>query len=223
VRRQRVDAGLEMRAGRVPRVKHLPVALILVVVASALAAAATALAAETALAGSQATTATIYSPYSASGTSLLHTHSRRGHCSSSSESALHSDAWRCATGNELADPCFSTSAAAATVVCPEAPWKDTGIEIRLTKPLPHAETGRGAPSLRSRPWALELYDGQRCVYATGATNVVEGQRLNYFCGAASHTGLWGLPNRRSEPWTILTAPFAAKHLAQRTAIRHAWM
>lgn len=40
------------------------------------------------------------------------------------------------TGNEIEDPCFSTSLSASSVVCPDAPWKNTGIEIRLTKPLP---------------------------------------------------------------------------------------
>jgi hypothetical protein len=48
-------------------------------------------------------------------------------------------------------------------------------------------------------------------------------RLNYFCGAGSHDGLWEYPNRRSEPWTILIAPFTATSLHQRRAVRRVWM
>lgn len=126
-------------------------------------------------------------------------------------------------GNEIEDPCFSTNASASSVVCPDAPWKDTGIKIRLTKPLPHNYADHTAPSVRSRPWALELYDGRQCLFASGASTVIEGRRLNYFCGASSRTGLWGFPDRHSEPWTILTAPFTAKRLTQRVTMRRAWM
>lgn len=73
-----------------------------------------------------------------------------------------------------------------------------------------------------QPWALELSDGLRCLFADGATNVIEGQRLNYFCGSASKEGLWGLPDRTSTPWTILIAPFQATSLSEREAISHAW-
>jgi hypothetical protein len=48
-------------------------------------------------------------------------------------------------------------------------------------------------------------------------------RLNYFCENGGNNGLWGYPDRRSEPWTILIAPFTARSLHERRAIRHAWM
>jgi hypothetical protein len=175
------------------------------------------------LATRQVTTATVYRAYRANGTSTLRTHARTGSCFSGSATAARGDAWRCMTGNEIEDPCFSTSTSASSVVCPAAPWRDTGVEIRLARPLPRRYADHGAPSLRSQPWALELYDGRRCLLASGASTTVEGRRLNYFCGISSHIGLWGLPNRSPSPWTILTAPFTAKQLTQRATIRHAWM
>jgi hypothetical protein len=61
------------------------------------------------------------------------------------------------------------------------------------------------------------------VFASGATAVVHGVRLNYFCGARCNYGLWGYPRRRFQPWTILIGPFNAKVLHARRAIRHVWM
>ncbi len=192
--------------------------------ALSLSAAIAALAwAGTSFAARQVTTATIYHAYRANGTSAIPTHPRRGYCFSGSSTAARSDAWRCITGNELDDPCFSTSITALSVICPAGPWQNAGVEIRLTKPLPRHYANRGAPSLHSQPWALELYDGHRCLLASGASTTVEGQRLNYFCTINSHLGLWGFPSRSTEPWTILVAPFTAKQLTQRAAIRHAWM
>lgn len=177
----------------------------------------------TSLAARQVTTATIYHVYRANGISTIHTHPRRGYCFSGSSTAARGDAWRCITGNELDDPCFSTSIGAPSVICPAAPWQNTGVEIRLTKPLPSRYANHEVPSLHSQPWALELYDGQRCLLASGASTTVEGRRLNYFCPINSHLGLWGFPSRSTEPWTILAAPFTAKQLNQRATIRHAWM
>jgi hypothetical protein len=93
----------------------------------------------------------------------------------------------------------------------------------MTARLARANGNHSAPSQGLRPWALELYDGRCCLFAGGATNVLEGQRLNYFCGAGSHEGLWGLPDRAGAPWTILIAPLQATKLSKRVAVRHAWM
>jgi hypothetical protein len=174
-------------------------------------------------AAAQGTRATIYRPYRANGTSILQTSTHSGRCWTGSSTAMRSDAWRCMTGNEIADPCFSANPNASSVVCPQGPWTSAGLRIRLTKPLPRKFANRGGPSLRNQPWALELGDGSRCLLDSGASSVIESERLNYFCGAASPEGLWGLPNRHSEPWTILIAPFTATHLSERAAIVRAWM
>jgi len=169
------------------------------------------------------TGATIYQVFTPHGSVKLHTRSMSGYCPSGSEATPRRDAWRCFSGNYVLDPCFSSTHDPGIVVCPEAPWLKNGVKIRLTKPLARANGNHSAPSQGLRPWALELYDGRRCLFAGGATNVVEGQRLNYFCGAGSQEGLWGLPDRASAPWTILIAPLQATKLSQRVAVRHAWM
>jgi hypothetical protein len=56
---------------------------------------------------------------------------------------------------------------------------------------------------------------------SGAAPVVHGTRLNFFC--SSSLGLWGEPNRKTEPWTILSAAPGARALSHHAAIMHAWM
>jgi hypothetical protein len=102
-----------------------------------------------------------------------------------------------------------------------------GIEIRLTKPLPTRQPSYVAPSLKEDPWAIQTASGADCVLASGAgPRPIHGQGLNYFCGSSSSPGaigLWGYPNRASQPWTIFSAPGNATVLSHRVAILHAWM
>jgi hypothetical protein len=177
------------------------------------------------LADAQMTTSTtIYQTFTPHGLIRFHTRSRAGYCPSGSEETLRRDAWRCFSGNFIYDPCFNSARDPGIVACPAAPWLDTGVKIKLTKPLARAYGNHSAPSMRLQPWALELYDGRRCLFGDGASSTVEGKRLNYFCGAPdSQEGLWGFPSRGSEPWTILSASFQATVLNTRVTVRHAWM
>ncbi len=192
-----------------------------IVVAGALAGGLGAL--QPAGASAAPTRATIYRAFAPGGSSRLHASSRPGYCWTGSSTAARRDAWRCMTGNLIRDPCFSSSRRPGIVLCPNGPWLGTGVRIRLTKALPRRYANRGAPSLRSEPWAIELSDRRRCLLSSGATAVLEGRRLNYFCAGPGSEGLWGLPDRHTEPWTILTAPFQAVRLGARLPIRHAWM
>lgn len=169
------------------------------------------------------TSAIVYRAFTARGGVRPHTRSRSGHCPSGSEATPRRDAWRCFSGNLVLDPCFSSAHDRGVVVCPEAPWLTDGIEIHLTKPLVAADGNHAAPSSSLQPWALELSSGLRCRFAEGATNVVEGRRLDYFCGSAGNQALWGLPDRASTPWTIPIAPSQASTVSERAAIRRAWM
>ena len=169
------------------------------------------------------TTANIFQAFTPHGFIKMHTRSKAGYCWVGTLTSRRRDGWRCSVGNYIHDPCFSSAQNPGIVVCPDAPWLKTGVRIRLTKPLPRVYGNRSAPSLRLQPWAIELYDGRRCLFSTGATSAVEGQRLNYFCEGSSEEGLWGFPYRGSEPWTILIAPFEATELSERAAVRHAWM
>jgi hypothetical protein len=113
---------------------------------------------------------------------------RRGYCWTGSLVTGRSNAWRCFTGNFIRDPCFSDpSDGVPVVVCPRAPTDRRLLRIRLTKPLPwgYGNSGR----LSRYPWTIVRRDGVACNFATGATVVVRGKRLNYLCANGSY--LWG--------------------------------
>jgi hypothetical protein len=169
------------------------------------------------------TKATVYEPFSASGAVEMSGPTRSGYCWTSSETTPRRDAWRCAIKNLIYDPCFSSAKASGLVLCPTAPWNNSGIEINLTKPLPVSLGNRGALSIHNQPWALQLFTGRRCLFSGGASNELGGRRLNYFCTGAGKTGLWGYPDRKVQPWTIYIAPYTAKTLSTRATIRRAWM
>jgi hypothetical protein len=95
------------------------------------------------------------------------------------------------------------------------------IKIKLRKRLPVALGNKRKGSTAGLPWALETTNGWKCRLATGATNVVDGQRLNYFC-SGTQQGLWGAPNRGSEPWTIFAAPAQTHKLNHTVSISDAW-
>jgi hypothetical protein len=188
---------------------------VIVVAAAVVAVPASAVARTT-------TTATIFHAFKADGTPTLHTRSKSGSCFTGALTINRSDAWRCIVGNFLFDPCFSSALAPGKVICPNA-QVNGGIEIRLTKGLPRAMGDHRRPSLRDQPWNIQLTNGRHCVFSSGASNFVNGLRLNYFCGSSGKLGLWGFPTRKTEPWTILSGPSTAKHLHARSAIRRAWM
>ncbi len=169
------------------------------------------------------TLASIFRAFGPGGKARLRTHTRRGYCFSGSAAADRRDAWRCTSGNLLADPCFSAGPRSRSVVCPEGPWSHRGLKLALTRPLPHALANHPRPSLKAQPWAIELADGRHALFASGATVELEDQRLNYFFGPGSKEGLWGYPDREQESWTILAAPFGAQQLSARVTIRRAWM
>jgi hypothetical protein len=167
------------------------------------------------------TAASVYEAFSYHGVIVPQVSAASGYCFTSSDVTRRDDAWRCFVANTLYDPCFSSPLAFGVVVCP-IPWSDTGTEIRLTKALPSSGSHM-RPSLALQPWAMETAAGAYCLLSSGASNVVHGKRLNYFCGKNDKYGLWGFPSRRSQPWTILQAPFAANVLKHRVAIVRAWM
>ncbi len=170
---------------------------------------------------SASTIISVYRPFTPRGSTHLSVLVRAGTCPSGSEVSPRRDAWRCFSGNEILDPCFSSPKRRNVVLCPLAPWFDRGTELRLHKPLVAAQGNHARPSTGLTPWALQLADGRRCIYAEGATSVVAGERLNYFCGTFTE-GLWGAPDRTSEPWTILIGSSKATSLEERVAIARAW-
>ncbi len=167
------------------------------------------------------TTATIFRAFSSAGVPTIQVQSKSGHCFAPSLTSNRGDAWRCLVGNFILDPCFSSTKARGVVVCPDRQLNG-GIMIRLTRGFPRP-ANRSQPSLATIPWNIELANGQHCLLSSGASTVIHGVRLNYFCDPGTRYGLWGFPNRRAEPWTILSAPFTAKRLTRRLVIVRVWM
>jgi hypothetical protein len=166
------------------------------------------------------TKAILYQAFTASGKPAIRvTKTVHGFCWEGSLAAARNDAWRCQSGNELFDPCFSSSKAKGIVLCVSEPWTTSAVKIKLTKPLPKPYAGK--PSTKGLPWGIKTTSGLRCTFATGGTAAIGHVRANYLC-LSGQEWLWGSPSRKSEPWTIYIAPLTATKLSARVKIAVAW-
>jgi hypothetical protein len=101
-----------------------------------------------------------------------------GNCWETSLAAPRPDAWRCIVTDTIYDPCFSSSSYKNYVICNTAPAGDMrGIKVLLTDSLPVST----ATSADHQPWTLRLSDGNICTFLTGATPIIDNQRVNYGC------------------------------------------
>jgi hypothetical protein len=125
-----------------------------------------------------------------------------GGCHSGSFVSDSPTAHRCFSGNLILDPCYREphhSTRARVVFCVDSPWDRSAIRLGVSGRLRTSpRKARGGP-----PWALQLITDRRCVYASGATTVVRGSRLNYFCIGGRY--LFGSPDRRRPLWRIREA------------------
>jgi hypothetical protein len=86
------------------------------------------------------------------------------------------------------------------------------------------------PSLRRLPpWAIELANGQRCVFLSGATYTVAGMRANYSCNAKGgglvdqNTGwIVGAPSWSRPLWSVLYAPNQTAKTFEEVDVYVAW-
>lgn len=163
-----------------------------------------------------------YSPFAPDGSlrSGLNVVAREGECFFTSLKVA--SAYRCVTGNLLRDPCYADprvdpAAGSPVVVCVGSPWDRTVVRIALSDDLPRPE-----PSPLSAPpiWAIELESGARCVFISGATNVVRGFRLNYGC--TNGGVLFGSPRTATSTWRIRYARNGDGRGMKLVAIRRAW-
>jgi hypothetical protein len=121
-----------------------------------------------------------------------------GYCWTGSLATTAPDAYRCFQGNAIHDPCFAPRPRARMVACFLDPWHPVTL-LRLTRPLP----SHGPLVKDALPWAIVTTDGRRCVFLTGATAPMGGERINYGCVGGSY--LLGAPDRREPLWTIRSA------------------
>jgi hypothetical protein len=111
-----------------------------------------------------------------------------------------SDAWRCMVGNDISDPCYAGYLSTDHVAVCGGPFSLRVVVIKLTAPLSASDANQPTGT-RGDPSALELGDGSRCEMITGATNAVDGMRLNYGC-YGNKESVYGDPDRSSTPWKV---------------------
>jgi hypothetical protein len=155
--------------------------LLLIVAALALAGCASSSSAAGPTAGASAPgTATVtVRPFTASGQLTVPVAQHvRGQCWTTSIAAPAPHAYRCFQGDKILDPCFAPAGASAPtqLACLATPWA-RALVLRVTGSLPKA-AGQAPPS---RPWALQLANGVRCVASTGTVPAVGGVNLPYHC------------------------------------------
>ena len=141
-----------------------------------------------------------------------------GTCSTGSLIDARADAWRCRSGDGVHDPCFS---AAASVICPDGtPDSHDALQLRLTRPLPHAKANHAGDLTRTAPWVIVTAAGAYCYRLAGTGAVLAGKPTSYQCAGAAL--LAGLPNESRPVWTISLLPTAAAKRYTTTAIKSAW-
>jgi hypothetical protein len=144
-----------------------------------------------------------------------------GRCfAASAATGARPDAWRCMAGNRILDPCFEGTREGSTVLaCVRSPWDGAVALLALSEPLPSTpRQDQAVPD--GRPWALELADGSRCTFLTGATSAVAGLRVNYGCEGGT-TWVVGDVDRRLPAWTVFVVTADGMVAEQRT-VRNAW-
>ena len=110
-------------------------------------------------------------------------------------------ALRCLFGSSLRQPCFVSPQDRRSVACISSPWEPDAVVGALAQPVAGAAL-RGTEVTKGRMWAAELDEDIRCRFTTGATQVVQGRRLDYTCGAGAG---WGDPDRSHPAWTLAYA------------------
>jgi hypothetical protein len=180
-----------------------------------------ALAADPAAMAGTLTSTQIYRAFTPSGApAIAVTNTIQGHCFRGSVWANRNDAWRCTSDNLLYDPCFSSSKAKGIVLCPEAAWKRSGVEIVLTGGLPTQFGNWRAPTTDVRPWGVQIMSGAKCMLE-GTGPIINPKVVGrYAC--MNGQWLWNQPNRTLQPWKIRIAPVTATKLTRRTGIAVAW-
>lgn len=124
----------------------------------------------------------------------------KGSCFTNALTTNRSDAWRCFIGNDIYDPCFSGVAHAGVVACADDPFSRRVILLTLQKALPNGESPTTQMlQPKGEPWGLRLTNGETCNFATGATDVAQGMRMNYEC--KGNDFIVGFANRSKPLWT----------------------
>jgi len=133
----------------------------------------------------------------------------RGSCWTSSIAAPYrADAWRCAVGNGIQDPCFQIGGSTSTLLCgmdPADPEATSSFVLSLTKPLPAPET-ISTSAAGNWAWLVKLQDGTICSPFEGTRPFDNaGDVAEYGCAPQTPGGsawnIFGDLNSSSSVWT----------------------
>lgn len=121
---------------------------------------------------------------------------REGHCWTDSIAISRPDAWRCMAENEIFDPCFELPGGGSVLCNPNPAKGDPGLDLKLTKPLPKSKVppeSRSGMLPHRGGWLVELVDGTTCNPVTGASGLIDGKVLTYYCdgGTGNYVALLG--------------------------------
>ncbi len=160
-----------------------------------------------------------YEPFTAAGIdpNLHVANGATGNCIRYSRGTVAHYYFRCfASGGGIYDPCFAgPQYTSAPLVCPTSPTSSNVVAFTVT-----TVSSEEPPSTSSIPWAMQLSNGQVCLFVSAAWNGLGP----YQCAAAPdgasvadcHT-----PDEPSSSWTAAcqdhvteTSPFASKDVAR---------
>lgn len=136
------------------------------------------------------------------------TESKSGNCWTSSNVASgNMTAYRCMSGNNIYDPCFTTEA--KRVVCGVTPFNDTNsFELKLTEPLPVNSESNNQSAFSN--WMIELENGVRCSKFSGTAGSIPNENENepvemYFYTCDDDGVVVGYPELVNTKWNANVA------------------
>jgi hypothetical protein len=162
--------------------------------------------------GAQKTTVMMYSAWTPAGklANVRTIETVSGHCWTQSLVTSRGDAYRCMVGNSILDPCFAPKVSRPrAVACATDPFSNRIVLLRMQKPLPSPDSTTQWLKPHNQPWGLRLSNGDTCVFATGATDVIKGERMNYGC-ARNDGWIIGLPSQLTAVWTAKSSDYPSK-------------
>jgi hypothetical protein len=140
-----------------------------------------------------------------------------GSCWTSSIAApFRADAWRCAVGNGIQDPCFEINGSTSTLLCgidPENAASSSTFVLSLAKPLPASNSNPAPPAGADWAWLVKLQDGTLCSPFEGTLPAAaDGEIAIYGC-APRYKGddrmIFGNFNTSSNLWTAEVGTLSA--------------
>ncbi len=127
----------------------------------------------------------------------------QGSCWTGSIAApFRTDAWRCMTGNQLADPCFEISGTNKLLCSPTGNDSDNFI-LTLTEALP-APIPASPPIPTNWAWKFLLTNGVVCTPFTGTGTLTADKQEGYY-GCSDSTTILGNLDNSMPLWTAKDA------------------